>query len=145
MVPQNGWFIMENGVFPYFCKHPYAKKSQTSNTFSYVIPRIKSRMGDASSPSSSVKVHPKLPQVQQNRSKKMHKSTFAMIIINNIFLPARMSQHQSKKSIQQFSKYYLCHDLWFVRSIYLGILVSKTILILANTCSLSQWTLKKKV
>lgn len=53
----------------------------------------KSRMGDASSPSSSVKVHPKLPQAQTKTNiKENDKPTSAIII----FLSARMS-HQSEK------------------------------------------------
>jgi len=51
-------------------------------------------MGDASSPSSSVKVHPKLPQAQTKTNiKETDKPTSAIII----FLSARMS-HQSEKS-----------------------------------------------
>jgi len=50
-------------------------------------------MGDASSPSSSVKVHPKLPQAQTKTNiKENDKPTSAIII----FLSARMS-HQSEK------------------------------------------------
>lgn len=53
----------------------------------------KSRMGDASSPSSSVKVHPKLPQAQAKTTiKENDKPTSAIII----FLSARMSQKSKK-------------------------------------------------